>query len=1371
MRTHLEKKERIEELNRLIKLVPDKKDVLQKMIATLEKDLDVDKAEEERLTKQKSTNKIDVFSLFPLEELEENLKNRLLRFRRNSLARGYRDSHLIFAAYAAFSQLSSPDFLNKLWVNFTTYKNNKEQIFKINPVVVSDLVQSDLLEHRGGELFAMPNRLREAFLKFLKKLQNKDSFYEVVSFEKLASFLLNYFKVNGVYNTHFSKDQVDYLEWIALTYLKPSLAVKKVADAINNIQNNKQNVVTERIRLGLVSETLRKQEQIIGTSNIVSYENAKNTISTSNYFKELANTSRGWINIYNGRTEEAMANFSEMHEGDGLIDIWVPSEIEGKKIAEISSLMKSNSDIVDKKDDFFTPPLSQMINLENSINKSKRKKKLKNRLHALLIGINNYHPDSGIPPLNGCVNDINNFKKFLFSNYADSALNIRTLLNEEATRENIIKNFQKNIIERAREGDTVFFYFSGYGSQEMAASEFRHDSNNIGDTLVSYNSRLEGHFDLADIELKILFSRIKEGVKTVAFFDCSYSLEKFSSSGFDATIQRSLNSRYEERKLSDYLLDNYFEDLFKQTGSVNLPISKHLQFLASQANQSAMETKDEQGVFSSTLLKVLNENAQISYSELFDRLNVEMRHLEANQTPVLFIPDGFDPNTIILSLDVKENSKRFKIVHNEGNWHLELGAVHGLPTNDDYWKNILVGIYSSIESNKLNKLVAQSFIDSLHLKECILNFKGDAEMQYIGEIQNYPSSKVINLVGEKKVLSEFRKKYSKKTSPFIQFIENSEIGIYTLEVYEDKLLIKLTENNQLIHGREEGTTEAVEYIVEILDSIIQWERLTQLTNDSTDFKEEDIEVVFIDESDEANPVEIQDRLITLNLPQVGKDKVGDLIANYYTIKARNNTSQKLYIALIHLNSDYTINTHSPCSEILPSSDWFILDNQHGLVIPDKEANEVTDIFKILISTESFDDFKFERKSFEQGVIISKSERDSVTRSASMRRRKAEQDWFTHTITVTTFRKQEIQQFNDVKSEIRNLIANGQLDKAMEELKRASNKHLDEITSLQNQLADLDKEKRLGLKSHSEGNLKRSKITHAMLELVKEIEETGFPKNEILNDKVYSTQIFYLTFEKDNEGFERKAIQFFDKLDIVKSLDVDVMVSDKMIQFIIREKQFQVHTLKQLNIFEQELGSIGSGWLDDTYALTIEGIFKEKGGDLSNLVLNGLDFSEKILDKINFKNTLLRGVNLSTTSLMEADFTGADLQRANFSRADLHFSRFENTNFSKANFTASRLNQSTFIKSNGIESIFKDANLVRASISNTTFYGATLEKIDFSGTSFDNVNFKGANLEKADFNKAVLVDCDFSDTKNLVPQQFENAVLKEGNVGLDFRDVV
>ncbi len=82
---------------------------------------------------------------------------------------------------------------------------------------------------------------------------------------------------------------------------------------------------------------------------------------------------------------------------------------------------------------------------------------------ALLVGINNdRNPDFN---LNGCLNDVESLHNLLITNYNFRDKNITSLLNEEATSENIKKSLLDLLIGVKR-GDILIFGFCGHGTMK-----------------------------------------------------------------------------------------------------------------------------------------------------------------------------------------------------------------------------------------------------------------------------------------------------------------------------------------------------------------------------------------------------------------------------------------------------------------------------------------------------------------------------------------------------------------------------------------------------------------------------------------------------------------------------------------------------------------------------------------------------------------------------------------------------------------------------------------------------------------------------------------------------------------------------------------
>ena len=81
---------------------------------------------------------------------------------------------------------------------------------------------------------------------------------------------------------------------------------------------------------------------------------------------------------------------------------------------------------------------------------------------ALLVGIDQY--GANIPPLHGCLTDVELQKDLLRYRFGFQDADIVTLTGQKASREAIEAAFLEHLIAQAKAGDVVIFHFSGYGS-------------------------------------------------------------------------------------------------------------------------------------------------------------------------------------------------------------------------------------------------------------------------------------------------------------------------------------------------------------------------------------------------------------------------------------------------------------------------------------------------------------------------------------------------------------------------------------------------------------------------------------------------------------------------------------------------------------------------------------------------------------------------------------------------------------------------------------------------------------------------------------------------------------------------------------------
>ncbi|KAG8745621.1 Ca(2+)-dependent cysteine protease [Ceratobasidium sp. 414] len=145
---------------------------------------------------------------------------------------------------------------------------------------------------------------------------------------------------------------------------------------------------------------------------------------------------------------------------------------------------------------------------------------------ALLVGCN--YP-GGSAPLNGCINDVFNIKRFLIDHFQYAEEDIRILTDSESshgevgeaesTRENIIQYIDW-LVSDAEPDDSLFFHYSGHGSNQDDLDGDEYDGKDESICPTDY----ETAGVLVDDELhELLVKPLPEGAGLTTLFDSCHS--------------------------------------------------------------------------------------------------------------------------------------------------------------------------------------------------------------------------------------------------------------------------------------------------------------------------------------------------------------------------------------------------------------------------------------------------------------------------------------------------------------------------------------------------------------------------------------------------------------------------------------------------------------------------------------------------------------------------------------------------------------------------------------------------------------------------------------------------------------------------------
>ncbi|MCX6579388.1 MAG: caspase family protein [Candidatus Aminicenantes bacterium] len=650
--------------------------------------------------------------------------------------------------------------------------------------------------------------------------------------------------------------------------------------------------------------------------------------------------------------------------------------------------------------------------------------------YALLVGINEY--PQPVPDLRGCINDVNSLHDYLRES-VHCDLRVEILKNQDATRENIIRLFRSHL-GLAGKDDVVLFYFSGHGSQEMSAPEFKeYFPSGKNETLVWYDSRTHGGLDLADKELAVLLEEIARGEPHIAvILDCCHSgsatraIDDFNL----GRVRQVPPARLDYPRPLETYLDGYYQN----RKPVVIPQSKHILMSACDRHQKAWETKTGNGVFTSTLLEVLGKaHGNISYADLFTRCRAAILKQALDQTPQFETYRQFMPYLKFLEGQPLTSNRSFLVYFEDNNWKMDGGAIHGLTTDPD--KKIEAALYPFIDESPHstdNPPAGYAAIISVGAQKSILqpDFPCNPALHYQAEIISLPIPPLpVYLEGDNKGKTWLEEASLQRERGFA-FTNDPAAAKYRLSVFNNQLRLFPKDNPLLLQGADGNPSETAPYMFSVLEKVAAWERALTLQNKQTSFCPADIDFQLVETLDDGTEWEYPDNQVTLDFEKIN-NAWKCLKAK---LKIRNNTQQELYYTLVYFSRQLGIYILKN-DAIIPGKDFVTLwgeGEDDNFYLPD-DVNDACDIFKVIVCTEKPDDFLLlQQDPLEPGEIknfpVTRGKAVGETKDIGTitpkKKLNITNDWFTKTLTVKTIRQLDRVSQNDTSLANKQILIKG-----------------------------------------------------------------------------------------------------------------------------------------------------------------------------------------------------------------------------------------------------------------------------------------------------------------------------------------------------------
>lgn len=604
------------------------------------------------------------------------------------------------------------------------------------------------------------------------------------------------------------------------------------------------------------------------------------------------------------------------------------------------------------------------------------------RIYALLIGIDKY--PSPVPPLKGCVNDITVVEEYLHEriSHEEFLLNLLTLKNKEATRQSIIDGFRQHLCS-AQSNDVALFYFSGHGSQEDAPPEFWYlEPDRLNETLVCWDSRNKGIWDLADKEIAKLIAEVaQKNPHIVIVLDCCHS-GSGSRGDLQKTLVRCAPRDKRQRPLSSFIVSPEEVSFFsnsrrtndKLTGWFILPEGQHILLAACRDSEEAKEyyvNGQVRGAFSFFLMDTLQRtNGNLTYQDLFKRTDALVHSKVKAQSPQLETTNPQTLDQFFLGGALAERYSYFTVsYHIEHEWIIDGGAVHGIPAVYGSEGTRFALFPFDIKQEQLFQLSqskGEAEITEVfpHLSKVeitgIQNLSFDTIFKAVTLTTARPP-KGVYLEGEEDGIKLMRQALM-EGGPFqasflsiheVQKLEKAEFCIFARD--GQYIITRPADDRPLVSKTRGYTWQNALQVLKRLEHIVRWTDVVELGNPANS-------------QIRANAIEMQ--IVDLDGKEI---KTPSICLEYryednhwkqpaFRIKLTNNSQKKLYCALLDLTETYGIFANlfaaggvwlNPGEEAwayggkpIPTQ---VLDKfwQQGIT-------EFKDILKLIVSTAEFD---------------------------------------------------------------------------------------------------------------------------------------------------------------------------------------------------------------------------------------------------------------------------------------------------------------------------------------------------------------------------------------------------------------------------------
>lgn len=666
----------------------------------------------------------------------------------------------------------------------------------------------------------------------------------------------------------------------------------------------------------------------------------------------------------------------------------------------------------------------------------------KKKLYALLVGIDDY--PLPVSKLSGCVNDIEEVEKLVGELSQDGRFDpsVLTLKDAQSTRAAIVDGFRKHL-SKAGPGDAALFYYCGHGSQAAAPSElWSIEPDRLNETLVCYDSRQQGGWDLADKELALLVAEVAQsGTHLVCILDCCHSGSGTREGIDDGLVERRAATDLRARPLASFL-DGQFarqcvtDPQLSPSGWITLPAGRHVLLAACRSDETAKEIKESgrsHGAFTAALLTALREyGGEITYRDLLKRAEAQVRMNVLRQVPQIEANHQEDVWRVFLGDAGKGPQPYFTLRFDKAlQWVIDAGAINGIapPRANDVASFAIFDLKADFGLAYASDALATVLVKQVQPSLSVVDIASKkAELHPLKTYRAVlttapPAPMLVAVTGDAQAVTTLcTLMKADGNAHMVTPATESVPADFSVTYQNNSYRIRRSGSDVPVVADVVGVLdEAAKETLERLEHIARWQSVKNLRNPFTRLGAQPIQIVVLvpkltDKGEIWVEADARNGALTVEYTRGG----ADFVPPRMRVKLRNTGTKELYCALLYLQDDFSVLTDllSVAERVPPGGDLAAYkDQEFAATVPDllwkAGRTRTNDMFKVLASTEQFDAGSFAQPALQR-FTESKQERglDNTLRNARellLARTRALElnvsppDWTTAELTLTVSR--------------------------------------------------------------------------------------------------------------------------------------------------------------------------------------------------------------------------------------------------------------------------------------------------------------------------------------------------------------------------------